>query len=300
MRRRPNLIAWLVLTFPLLAAVGCQRAPSPETQAQLSQLDSVTAQRDSLFSEVAQNARLMNELGEELGKVEGLQQADSSAVESPISESHENLVSKVRQITTRLADSEKRLAESRRQLRRMTGQADSLKQRVAQLESQVGDFEAMIEGQKTTVASLTERLEAVEATNIALRDTIGTMADTISTLATQANTAYYVVGTEKELVDRGLLVKEGGARVLFIFGKAGQTLAPARELDPSQFTPIDLRTMTEIPLPDSTAKYKIASRQNLAYLATPIDGRNTIQGSLRISEPQEFWHSSKFLIVVRS
>jgi hypothetical protein len=300
MQRRMKLAAFLGLLLPVMASGGCNPGPSKEVQAQLSQLDSVTAQRDSLFSEVAQNARLMNELGTELNKVEGLTEQDASTAESPISASRDNLINKVHQITARLADTEQHLAESRRQLRRIGGRADSLKGRVATLESQVSDFQAMIESQKTTVSSLTERVQALEQTNLALRDTLGSMQDTIATLATLENTAYYVVGTEKELLERGVIVKEGGARVLFIFGKAGQTLAPARQLDPTLFTPIDIRTTTEIPLPDSTAEYKIASRQNLEYLATPVEARNTVRGTLKIDEPDAFWRPSKFLIVVRS
>ncbi len=199
-----------------------------------------------------------------------------------------------------MAESEKHLADSRRQLRRIGGQADSLKGRVTKLESQVADFQAMIESQKTTVASLTQRVQELETMNVALQDTMATMHDTIASLETRQRTAYYVVGTEKELLDRGVIQKEGGHRVLFIFGKAGQTIVPARQLDTTQFTPIDLHEMTEIPLPDSTADYKIASRQDLMYLATPMENRNTVRGTLKIEEPDEFWKPSKFLIIVRS
>ena len=298
MRNTARLAAFLALAFPLVTVAGC--GPSKKVQAQLSQLDSLTAQRDSLFSEVAQNARLMNELNTELNKVQGLSAQDSASAESPIAASRANLLGKVRQITTRLAESEKRLAANRRQLRRIGGQADSLKDRVAALESQASDFQAMIESQKTTVASLTQRVQELETINVALRDTMTNMQDTIATLASRENTAYYVVGTEKELLDRGVIQKEGGHRVLFIFGKAGQTIVPARQLDTAAFTPINLREMTEIPLPDSTAQYKIASRQDLTYLATPVEGRNEVRGTaLKIDNPDEFWRLSKFLIVVR-
>lgn len=283
-----------------VALAGCQAGPSKEVRAQLSQLDSVTAQRDSLFSEVAQNARLMNDLNAQLSQVKGLSSQDSANAESPIAAARENLLGKVRQITARLADSEKRLAANRRQLRRIGGQADSLKGRVAKLESEVADFQAMIDNQKNTVASLTQRVQELETINLALQDTMTTMHDTITSLKSRASTAYYVVGTEQELLDRGVIQKEGGHRVLFIFGKAGQTIVPARQLDPTQFTPIDLHAMTEIPLPDSTANYKIASRQDLTYLATPVEHRNTVRGTLKIEEPDEFWRPSRFLIVVRS
>jgi hypothetical protein len=59
--------------------------------------------------------------------------------------------------------------------------------------------------------------------------------------------------------------------------------------------------MTQIPLPDSTAEYIIASRQNLDHLVTPRDDKGKIRGetSLEIDTPEPFWLPSKFLIVVR-
>jgi hypothetical protein len=114
-------------------------------------------------------------------------------------------------------------------------------------------------------------------------------------MTTRQNTAYYIVGTKDELLERGIIVKEGGARVLFIFGKAGETLQPARDLDPGQFTPINLTEVREITLPDSTAEYLIASRQDLAYLEVPpVEGEKPrVRGSVRIGAPEQFWLPSR-------
>src|SRR2546427_9635158 len=47
------------------------------------------------------------------------------------------------------------------------------------------------------------------------------------------------------------IVKEGGSRFLFVLWKSGQTLQPARELDPAAFHAIDKTKVTEIPFPRS-------------------------------------------------
>ena len=135
----------------------------------------------------------------------------------------------------------------------------------------------------------------LEAENIALRDTVATMGQ-------RENTVYYIVGTKEELIERGVITPEGGSRFLFIFGKRGRVLAPARKLDPSQFTAINKRDVTEIPLPGADGEYQIASRQNLEFLATPPDEKGKITGTetLRIASPEQFWTASRFLIVVRS
>lgn len=291
MRRIPRMLYLAGLPAALVVAAGCQRPIPKDVQARLSQVDSLTAQRDSLFTEVASNARLMNEITTELNKVQGLKESQTTA-ESPVSGAREDLVNKVQQVTERLATTEQHLATTRRQLRRASARSDSLSARTTQLESQLADFQAMVESQKTTIASLTERVSALEAQTVALRDTV-------DTLTTQANTAYYVIGTKQELLQKGIVEETGGHRVLFIFGKAGKTLVPARQLDPSEFTRIDLRQVKDIPLPDSAAQYVVASRQNLEYLATPPDPDGKLKGSIDITEPQRFWEPSKFLIVVR-
>ncbi len=69
---------------------ACNRGPSPEVQAQLAQLQTVSAEKDSLLSQVAENARLMSEISaqlvtvadrERLGKVGGV--AESPIAASP-------------------------------------------------------------------------------------------------------------------------------------------------------------------------------------------------------------------------
>ncbi|MDH4045614.1 MAG: hypothetical protein OEY20_07295 [Gemmatimonadota bacterium] len=287
-----TLSMWLPLAFLAAGAVGCKPGVSPEVRAQLAQLDTLAAQRDSLFNEVVDNARLLNDLSADLDKVEGLTEPDSTAIESPMGAQRAALRHKVEQVTTRLAETERRLASTRTQLRRAQRESDTLKVRVASLEQTVSGFEEMVAAQRVTITTLTDRVTELEAETVALRDTV-------NTLATRQATAYYVVGTEDELIDRGIVVKEGGHRVLFIFGKAGQTLRPARQLDPSQFTRINLREVTEIPLPDSTADYVIASRQDLAYLAQPPKNGGKIRGEVQIEAPEQFWMPSKFLIVVK-
>lgn len=291
-RRLTRGIPWLPAV--LVAAVACQRGPSEEVQRQLDQLAAVRAEKDSLFSEVVENARLMNEINAELSRIEGVGATAEEGGESRVYASREELLEKVQTVTGRLEQSEERLSASRARLRRLSAENDSLQVEIASLERSVADFQEVIESQRNTIESLSARVEELETTNLALQDTLSTMDERV-------NTAYYVVGTEEELLERGIVVKEGGARFLFIFGRRGQTLRPAHNLDPSMFTKIDLREVTTIALPDSAERYRIASRQDLEHLVTPLDedGRFT-GGTLEIAEPTEFWMPSRFLIIVKA
>jgi hypothetical protein len=65
-----------------------------------------------------------------------------------------------------------------------------------------------------------------------------------------------------------------------------------------EFTSIDRSSIREIPLPRTNRKYRIVSRQNLAYLGSWVGEQGTVKGSIAINSPESFWEPSKYLIVV--
>lgn len=289
-----------VLALAVLSVTGaCERAPDPELQAQLAQLTALAAEKDSLLRQVAENARLMSDISVELVRVADEERLSRVAqeAESPVAASRDSLRVMVGDVTTRLETLEARLAESQRRVRTLGRTSDSAR---AEFERAVTDLQATITNQKETIAFLTVRLDVLQTENVQLASDKAALADTVEQLVTEQNTAYYIVGTKEELLADGIVTEEGGSRVLFIFGKRGKTLVPAHDLDTALFTPIDLRAVTEIPLPDSGASYRIASRQNVGFLIEPPDADGKVRGTLRITSAEEFWLPSKFLILVRS
>jgi len=65
------------------------------------------------------------------------------------------------------------------------------------------------------------------------------------------------------------------------------------------FTAIDTRKVTSIPLPSTRASYRVASLQDLEYIA---EQRNNDKysgvSSLTITSPVDFWRTSKFLVII--
>jgi hypothetical protein len=106
---------------------------------------------------------------------------------------------------------------------------------------------------------------------------------------------YYAVGTKDELIKRGIVTKEGSKFLVF----GGTRLEPARNLDPSAFTALDKTQQTSISLPRSDKKYKIVSRQSPSYLSSPVTKDGKVSGAVEISQPEEFWSPSKYLILVQ-
>src|SRR2546422_10773684 len=270
----------LVLLSGVFALAAC--GTSAETERKLAELEQANAQKDSLMQEVAISSRLISDVNVELTKAKIRNNRLHVSSESPITASSDTLLAKLRYVVTRVRETENALNESRQRIKSLTTLSDSLRQT---LDSTVGNLQSVIAAQKTTIDLLTDRVNALTEENVALKDSLAT--------------GYYVIGTRNDLKKKGILTEQGGGRVLFILWRTGKTLQPARNLDPSLFTAIDTRKVTSIPLPSSRAQYRIASLQDLDFIAEQRD-HNKYSGvsSLTITSPADFWRSSKFLVII--
>jgi regulator of replication initiation timing len=279
-----HLVAALLIT-----AAAC--GPSAETQRKLAELETAAAAKDSLLQEVAVSSRLLSDISAQLAKVQVRGRPLRVSSETPLLAQRDTMMQKLHYVIARVDETERRLNESQRRIRGLTQMSDSLK---ATLDSTVTTLQSVLDNQRANIASLTEQVTALQTENNALRDTVANVTE-------RENSGYYVIGTKEELKQKGIVVEEGGSRVLFVLWRAGRTLAPARDLDPNQFHRINIRNVTSVPLPDPAGEYRIASRQDLEFLATPPADGGKITGvrSIDIAEPAQFWRSSKFLIIVQ-
>jgi outer membrane murein-binding lipoprotein Lpp len=279
--------AWL--SVALLVGVGCKQGPTPEVQARIDSLTQAASERDRLMQEVAENTRLVSEVSREISKVNVPAKQLKISSESPLRASRDTLIQKIRYVTSRVRDLEPRLKESEQHVKQLATISDSLRNELA---STLQNLQGVIENQKETIDALNQQVETLTAQNTALRDTLENMS-------TIANTVYYVIGTKDDLERKGIIQEVGGARFLFVLWKSGKTLVPARNLDPTEFTQVDRRHFTQLPLPAEDKEYRIVSRQDTSALDTPPDhdGRLTAH-IVKISDTGKFWAASKYLIIV--
>jgi hypothetical protein len=114
-------------------------------------------------------------------------------------------------------------------------------------------------------------------------------------MAAHEDSVFLAIGTERELITRGIAREEGGNRLLFGIGR---TLVPARTLDPTKFRVISKTKDQSIPLPRADKRYRLVSRHNLAYTEAASQKDGLLRGSLKITDTSAFWQASKFLILV--
>jgi peptidoglycan hydrolase CwlO-like protein len=305
-----------LLTVVALAAAGCstgpqgavvKKIPSDSTEyfrTQATQLAATSAAKDSLFRDLAETTKLLADINTELTKVTTTKKAVEPVVapesELSISPSDRALVlKKVQDLTARVRNSESRLAASQRRLRALTAESDSLKVVLADFQTTIDGLRAMVEGQKTSIANLESELNVTKAQVTTLTQQNQTLTDTVSALTTRENTVYYVVGTKKELMEKGIIQEVGGTRFL-IFTRTGETLKPTENLDPTAFTAIDRRQVSEIPMPRPDKQYKVVTNQNLAFVNLPTDAKGKVRGTLQITNAESFWTNTRFLILVEN
>jgi hypothetical protein len=282
--------AW-VLTAIMVATAACHpnRSSSPGLDRRLTEA-SLTVERDSLVMEVAATGKLLQDIRDELDRVPPVSVA-VTAGESHAPESSADMrrltLDRVRATATRLKAAEARLAGTERRLAKITTVRDSLSKGLAQSQLDIVALTAAVAEQQGLVTDLTARLEGFEAENTSLVERVYQLTDA-------QNTAYYVVGTRKELVARGILV-EDGPRAIPLVGRRG--VSPARDLPLAEFTSIDRSNVLELPLPKADHRYRIVSRQNTAHLVRAEQDGN-VRGAIQIASPEGFWEGSKYLIVV--
>ncbi len=305
-----------LLALAAMAAVGCSTTPRGQVvrsipsdsteyfRTQVQEMATVSAAKDSLVRDLAETTRLLADINTELAKVSTERRAVEPVVspESQLATSaseRAQVLKKVQDLTARLRNSESRLAASQRRVRALTQDSDSLRTVLADFQTTIDGLQALVEGQKTTIANLEAELGATKAEVAALAESNQLLTDTVSAMTTRENTVYYVVGTKKDLMDKGVIREVGGTRFL-IFTRTGETLKPAEDLDPSLFTAIDRRQVSEIPMPRPDKQYRLVTNQNLTFSNVPADANGRIRGTLQITNPESFWTNSKFLILVEN
>jgi uncharacterized protein YcfL len=300
MRSRPFFVGLYV--FGGLVA-GCtsarDRARADSAQALVVQqgqlMQKLTAQRDSVSRVLGDADTFIGKIDSSISRVKGLPARSRAArgSEGPLEDQvreRKDMLRRVDALVARARETAKEVAalkEREKQLLAENGQLkDSLSvtaQRLLADAQQIADLRGTIEQQAQTIATMQARLDDFDKQ--------------LASERTASSRAYYVIGTEDELVQKGVIVREGGTNLLI--KRIGRTLVPARQLDKTAFTPIDTREVHAIQVPDTTKRYQIVSRQSLDDVKVATREGTSFRGSLEIPDSEKFWAASRYLIIVQ-
>ena len=253
--------------------------------AQQTQLATqLSAQKDSLTKVVLQADDFIMKVDASMNKVKGLPKGKMSTLD-PLARQVENrqlVMERVNALVARAQATASQLAKANKNNATLLAQ-------ISRDSAMIADLNATIQRQTATIEGLSVRIDSLKTAGEQL-------AATLANVETEGAKAFVVVGREDELVKKGVIVREGGANLLF--AHPGRTLQIARTLPADAFTTVDQRGLKEIPMPDSTHRYRIVSRQSLDNAEVLDRKQNTFRGNLRIADASKFWAPSKYLVVV--
>ncbi|MGX8697069.1 MAG: hypothetical protein ACSW8D_11830 [Prevotella sp.] len=179
------------------------------------------------------------------------------------------------------------LIESLRQrLRQTTANAEQLQRTidnlVAQMEQKNAEIEqlrAELQRSNIQIAQLNQQVSNLNEDISDQQDVIQQQDATISHQDRQLNTAWYAIGTKRELKDNNIL------------GSGGRVLQSG--FNESYFTQVDIRQLSQLNLNSRSAEI-LTTHPASSYSLERGDNRMYV---LRILDYRQFWSTSKYLVV---
>lgn len=171
---------------------------------------------------------------------------------------------------------------------------DAFKKRLASLNEKLKDRNESIKQLKKALADKNlqiNNLESEVAHLVSERDQQSELIEMqvrlIDQKTSEINTAYFVVDYEKDLLEKGLIRKEGG------FLGLGRTHDINPKISINQFEPID-KTITKI-ININSKKAELISKHPSDSYSFFVENDNVKY--LKIENPEEFWKYTKYLVV---
>ena len=251
------------------------------------------AQNDSLNSIIAQKDSELNDLMGTINEIEdGLNQINEAENRVTLLKNGEGaskkqkLTEDVQFIATRMKQNKELIAKLQKQMANSSIKSEQLQKTIANLTKQLEEKEKQLQALREEldskdihIAALDETINNLNTKSNRLASESSKKSEVINAQDKQINTAWYVFGTKKELKNQHIL--EDNKVMTGNFNK-------------NYFTKIDIRDLSEIKLYSKNVKV-LTTHPSSTY--TLVRDANK-QYTLRITNPQIFWRTSKYLVVL--
>ncbi len=255
--------------------------------------DNGVIQRDSLNSIIAQKDSELNDMMGTINEIEdGLNQINEAENRVTLLKNGEGATKKqkltedVQFIATRMKQNRELIAKLQKQVSNSSIQSEQLKKTIANLTKQLEEKEKQLQALREEldkkdihIAELDETINNLNTKSNRLTSESNRKTEVINAQDKQINTAWYVFGTKKEL--RNQHIMEDGKVMTGNFNK-------------NYFTRVDIRDLSEIKLYSKSAKLLTTHPSSSYNLVRDANKQYT----LRITNPQIFWSTSKYLVVL--
>lgn len=291
-------LIWLIAAVVLMSCDGNNGKNGPaSSDSKADSLENIISQKDAeindmmaTLNEIQDGFRVINEAEDRVTLANSGENANRT----------EMIRENIQYIQDKMQQNRQLINKLQQQIRESSYNSEQLKRTVTNLMAQLADKDEQLKVLRAqletkdikirelddAVTRISEDLTAVSEESSNKSQTIAqnnkTIAQNNTTIAQQdkqLNTAYFVFGTKKELTDQRIL--DGGKLSFSNFNR-------------DYFTKIDIRVDKEIKLYSKSAKI-LSHHPADSYTLTPDSKKQYI---LRIVNPESFWSTSKYLVIV--
>ena len=277
-----KLFACLALLL-LGACTGKKSSPDLANMEQNDSLQRIIAQRDSEINDMMST---LNEIQEGLSAINQAENRLSIAREGEGANKTAQIKENIKFIANTMARNRELMKRLQQQLRESRFDGDELRKTISNLTQQLDDkaqelqrLKAELDAKDIHIAELDEKIDNLNDNVENLQTDAQQKAQTISNQDKQLNTAWFVFGTKKELKEQHIM--ENGKVLQSNFNK-------------NYFAKIDIRIDKEIKFYSKSARI-LTMHPSGSYTLTPDVNKQYV---LRITNPQLFWSTSKYLVVL--
>ena len=279
-------LLFLAIGLTLITFMGCKEDRKVADVAGFSQNDSlqkIIAQKDNEINDIMET---FNQIEAGFKEINEAENRVSLMKDGEGANRRQQLVENVQFISATMKENRTLIEKLRRQLRESSVKSDNLKKTIENLvseleekDNQLQQLRAELDAKNIHIAELDQTISGLNDNVTNLQTESSQKSATIQAQDKQLNTAWFVFGTKKELKEQRII---DGDRVL------------ESNFNKSYFTKIDIRVEKEIKLYSKYAKI-LTMHPSDSYTLEKDANKQYV---LRITNPQIFWSTSKYLVIL--
>lgn len=180
------------------------------------------------------------------------------------------------------------LLENKKKMSSLNARLKKSNVKIAELEKMIENMAIQLQEKDAEIASLQTQLAEANQQLAVIFEEYNNRLEELGDQEDELNKAFYCYGSSKELDEQGVLTKEGG------FIGIGKTQKLSDDFNKEYFTQVDIKLFSEISLNAKKAKL-VTAHPSDSY---KIEGKDGAAEKLVITNSEEFWASSKYLVIV--
>lgn len=269
--------------FMFAACTGNEKKAAVDNVEQNDSLQKIISQKDNEINDMMET---FNQIQEGLREINEAENRVSIVKDGEGADKRRQIIENIQFISNTMKQNRALVDKLRQQMRESSVKGEQLRKTLDDLVAQLNEKEQQLQQLRAELNAKDIHIAELDQTISNLNDNVSSLktessqkSETISSQDKQLNTAWFAFGTKKELKEQRII---DGSKVL------------ASNFNKSYFTKIDIRVEKEIKLYSKSAKI-LTMHPSDSYTLQRDANKQYV---LRINNPQLFWSTSKYLVVV--